>query len=255
MSEIRRLEWDEQLVNDFWNSMEKLGLDGMNFGHLGKRAVHWAISHHLILGGRHLDYGAGNGELAAHLISHGYPFAIDDPAGERIALAQKFLPEGESFLSFDPDTPEQFDVVTCFEVIEHVLDTRLDDFVTTLAGHVRPGGKLILTSPNKENLTNDMVFCPVSRVAFHRWQHMRSIDLDWVDAKFSPYGFKKILGYQLDFADALFEPYLGHLGFGPNPGPQDIMPLHIHQILNNIDGFAGGGSRLLYIAQKMTQSD
>ena len=250
MSEIKKLEWTEALVTEFWNNMDRLGLDGMSFGHLNKRFVHWVIARHLRPGGRHLDYGAGNGELAAYLIGQGFAFAIDDPAGDRITLASKFLGEGQEFLPFDPAAKGQFDVVTCFEVIEHVLDHLLADFVETLASHVRPGGKLILTAPNKEDLANEMVFCPVSKMAFHRWQHMRSIDLDWVHAQFAPFGFTKILGYQLDFRSDLYEPFLGHMGFGPKPGPHDIMPLHIHQIMNDIDGFAGGGSRLLYIAQK-----
>ncbi len=250
MPEIKYLEWTDSLVTEFWNNMDRLGLDGMSFGHLAKRPVHWIIARHLVPGGRHLDYGAGNGELAAHLIEQGFPFAIDDPAGDRIGLARKFLSQDKEFLPFDPETRGQFDVVTCFEVIEHVLDHLLEDFVATLASHVKPGGKLILTAPNKENLTTEMVYCPVSKTAFHRWQHMRSIDLDWVHAKFAPYGFSKILGYQLDFNPALFEPFLGHMGFGPKPRRKEITPLHIYQIMNNIDGFAGGGTRLLYIAQK-----
>jgi SAM-dependent methyltransferase len=250
MAGINYLEWTENLVTEFWNGAEKLGIETISFGHLAKRSVHWIIARHLTPGGRHLDYGAGNGELAAYLIDKGFPFAIDDPAGDRIAAAQKFLSPGKTFLPFDPRKSGQFDIVTCFEVIEHVLDHLLDDFIATLARHVKPGGKLILTCPNKENLNNGMVYCPISKLAFHRWQHMRSIDLEWVHTKFEPYGFSKILGYQLDFNDELYEPFLGHMGFGPKPARNEIMPLHIYQLINNVDGFAGGGSCLLYIAQK-----
>lgn len=250
MSAIKRLEWTQDLVNEFWNNMDRLGLDGMSFGRLAKRSVHWIIAPHLHQDGHHLDFGAGTGELAAHLISKGYPFAIDDPAGERVVLGQKYLPDGAVFLPFDPNAQGQFDVVTCFEVIEHVLEDQLDGFVETLAGHVRPGGTLILTAPNKENLDNDTAYCPISKVAFHRWQHVRSIDLDWVDEKFSKYGFSKIVGHQLDFSDGLYEPFLDHLGFGNVANPEPIMPLHIHQIKNDIDAVIGGATRLLYIARK-----
>lgn len=33
------------------------------------------------------------------------------------------------------------------------------------------GGALIITTPNEENLEDNMVYCPVSNTIFHRWQH------------------------------------------------------------------------------------
>jgi 2-polyprenyl-6-hydroxyphenyl methylase/3-demethylubiquinone-9 3-methyltransferase len=41
----------------------------------------------------------------------------------------------------------QFDVVTCMEVIEHVMDPRA--FVAELVRHLRPDGLMLLSTPNR----------------------------------------------------------------------------------------------------------
>lgn len=43
-----------------------------------------------------------------------------------------------------------FDVVTCFEVIEHVLD--LNEFVEEIYTYLKPGGVLIVSTPNNERI-------------------------------------------------------------------------------------------------------
>ena len=43
------------------------------------------------------------------------------------------------------DWPRQYDLVTCCEVYEHVLDT--EAFVAALHTYIKPGGRLILTTP------------------------------------------------------------------------------------------------------------
>jgi len=250
VADIEYMNWTQDLVNEFWNNVDKMDQGGMSFARNAKRSLHWILKKYLSESELHLDFGAGTGEFAAHMINQGYQFAIDDPAIERRNEAKKYLNKGKNFLPFSNDVKFQYDVVTCFEVIEHVLDSELDEFISTVANRVKDGGKLILTAPNKENLMQDMVFCPISKVAFHRWQHVRSIDLDWVHGKFSRFGFDKIVGHQLDFADHLYEPFLYFLDIVQDSNPKDPMPLHIHQLKNDIDAIIGGATRLLYVAEK-----
>ncbi len=49
------------------------------------------------------------------------------------------------------EAPEPFDLVLCTDVIEHVADPLL--FLTEIRALVRPGGRVFLTTPNAEGLT------------------------------------------------------------------------------------------------------
>ncbi len=249
----RPLEWTPELVQRFWNGMAKAGLDdAMAFGRMARRCIHWLIARHLVQGGRHLDYGAGSGEVAAYLISLGYPFAVLEPAIERQLKTEANLQGISGFLGDPgPAGSASFDAVTCFEVLEHVLDVDFERVCSELAGHVRPGGKLIISTPNNENLALSTVVCPVSNVSFHRWQHVRRMSAEFLTGTFARHGFRKVCVHQLDFFEPLFEPYLHMMGFDKRQRSRgEIIPLHIHQVMHDIDGVMGGASNLLYVGLK-----
>jgi SAM-dependent methyltransferase len=244
-------------VSRFWDGLAKAGLDEtLAFGNLAKRCIHWIISRHLHPDGRHLDYGAGGGEVAEHLIRNGFAFAIFEPSAERLARTTSRLRGLPGFLGGGTAiVDEVFDTVTCFEVLEHVLDEAWDAVCDALVAHVRPGGKLIVSTPNNEEMSRDTVYCPLSNVTFHRWQHVRRIDCDFLTETFASRGVEKVCVHQLDFIDALYEPYRHMLGH-PAPAPsteryiEEVVPLHIHWLANDIDGVIGGASRILFIGQR-----
>lgn len=246
------LVWTPELVNRFWNGLAEAGLDdAMAFGRMAKRSIHWLIARHLAKGGRHLDYGSGGGEVATYLIEKGFPFAVHEPAAERQAKTEAQLSGMPGFLGGPSSEPATYDAVTCFEVIEHVLDEVLEQVFDELAGHVKPGGKVIISTPNQENLALDTVFCPISNHTFHRWQHVRRITPQFLVDAFARRGLTKLVVHQLDYADALFEPYLHMMGFVDRPlAAGEIVPLHVHNLMNDIDCTMGGATRLLYVGIK-----
>lgn len=246
----RPLQWTPELVGRFWDGMARAGLDdGRAFGRLARRTIHWLIARHLTPGGLHLDYGAGGGEVAAHLIDQGFPFSIYEPSSERQAKTEARLMTKAGYIGGPQG--RAFDAVTCFEVLEHILEPDFEGVCDELAQFVRPGGKLIVSTPNREDLSLDTVYCPISNYSFHRWQHVRSIEPEMLVATFRRRGFSKVAIHQLDFFDALFEPYLHMMGFIDRPLSEgEIIPLHIHQIVSDIDGVMGGATRLLYIGVK-----
>ncbi|MFO0951442.1 MAG: methyltransferase domain-containing protein [Isosphaeraceae bacterium] len=99
------------------------------------------------VGGDLLDVGCGSGQLWESLRDR-----FDRYTGADIVAYDGFPPEGR-FIAIDMDTgtiptPDgSFDVVAAVETIEHVDGPRR--FVRELARQVKPGGWLVVTTPNQ----------------------------------------------------------------------------------------------------------
>jgi 2-polyprenyl-6-hydroxyphenyl methylase/3-demethylubiquinone-9 3-methyltransferase len=109
-------------------------------------------SRHPLAGKSALDVGCGAGLLCEPLARLGGAVTGVDAAPENIeaAIAHAAL----SGLSINYRAGEiaaqglgQFDVVTCMEVIEHVMDPAA--FVAELVRHLMPNGLLLLSTPNR----------------------------------------------------------------------------------------------------------
>jgi 2-polyprenyl-3-methyl-5-hydroxy-6-metoxy-1,4-benzoquinol methylase len=115
-----------------------------------KRMVTQIVTAHGIKG-RVLDFGAGKGELIK-LLSR-----IDgiELHGVDIMKRPEDIPQGVGWHQQDLNDElscalEYFDAVICSEVIEHLENPR--SVFRSLFAALRPGGKLILTMPNQENV-------------------------------------------------------------------------------------------------------
>jgi 2-polyprenyl-6-hydroxyphenyl methylase/3-demethylubiquinone-9 3-methyltransferase len=99
-----------------------------------------------------LDVGCGAGLLCEPLARLGGNVTGVDAAPENIAAAKAHV--ALSGLAIHYCAGEiaaqglgQFDVVTCMEVIEHVMDPAA--FINELVRHLRPDGLLLLSTPNR----------------------------------------------------------------------------------------------------------
>jgi len=86
----------------------------------------------------------------------------------------------------------RFDAVFLLEVIEHLDDQWLDTTLKQARALLKENGLLVVTTPNEERLEDSMVYCPVSNVIFHRWQHMRSWSSTTLLNCLSAQGFRDI---------------------------------------------------------------
>jgi 2-polyprenyl-3-methyl-5-hydroxy-6-metoxy-1,4-benzoquinol methylase len=105
--------------------------------------------------GRLLDVGCAGGELAALLGTFGWQVegVEREPALVEAARARGISVRRADFdqepLPWDQET---FDAAVAGEVIEHVIDT--DHLLGELARILRPGGVLVVTTPNLASLEN-----------------------------------------------------------------------------------------------------
>src|SRR5882724_11764719 len=105
--------------------------------------------------GRLLDVGCAGGELAALLATRGWRV---HGAEAEPALVEAARARGVEARAVDLDRAPlpwpagAFDAVVAAEVIEHVVDT--DHLLAEAARVLRPGGALVVTTPNLASLEN-----------------------------------------------------------------------------------------------------
>lgn len=101
-----------------------------------------------------LDIGCGVGTLALYLATKGAEVTGWDVSPRAIRFAQATAKQlGVTTATFQVAELSRgqadYDVVICTEVIEHIPDDQL--FAQLLASHLKPGGKLVLTTPSSDN--------------------------------------------------------------------------------------------------------
>jgi len=91
------------------------------------------------------------------------------------------------------------DLIFCCEVVEHVYDDDLKKIMSSARALIEPRrGKLIITTPNDEDLAASYVLNPVTKTVFHRWQHVRSWSEASIVSMLRDEGFRAELVEQLN---------------------------------------------------------
>jgi len=94
---------------------------------------------------------------------------------------------------------EKFDAIVSVEVVEHLPDAALKDYLTVADKLLSSDGVMLISTPNNENLSIWNVYCPHCKHSFHRWQHVRSWTAETLAAALAPYGLARLTSYGTNF--------------------------------------------------------
>lgn len=100
------------------------------------------------------DVACGPGWLLRFFARRGYRDVSGvDVSPEQVALALRHVSDVEvgDLLAWLRGHPERFDLLTGFDIIEHLTKNEVLDFLDACHGALRPGGRLVLQTPNGES--------------------------------------------------------------------------------------------------------
>lgn len=196
------LEWTDELVASIW---EYYGTKPETFFtfQFGDRILE-ETRRYISRGASVCDYGCGAGFLLKRLLETHRAAGVDFTAGNLDKAARLIGDHANLIGLFQPtecsSLGHAFDAIYFVETVEHLLDHHVVPTFTALANLLKPGGVVVCTTPNEENLGEQEAFCPVTRRVFHRYQHMRSLSAASLERMFAEHGFTTIKTFTTDFA-------------------------------------------------------
>ena len=128
------------------------------------------------------EVGVGDGYLLSRLRELGLAVTgidISEYCIENIRKEYVHEPNNIRLIVGDVTTVQlaenQFDVIACLDVLEHIPGNGLSETVCKLNRALTAGGTIIATLPLGENLQESMVMCPKCGHRFHRIGHHHSL--------------------------------------------------------------------------------
>lgn len=206
------VEWTPESVARFWNyQANRPSAETIYFSASRGRWIAARARKYLRKGDRVLDLGCGPGHLLRHL--HALDMKLElfgvDQSSDSVARASRLCaglsptPTIKHVAGFPSHLPaRRFDVVLSVEVVEHLPDHVLREMLTEANRLLTPGGKLIITTPNNENLELQTTCCPNCSTKFHVWQHVRSWTPTSLTDEVSRHGFQILATHETVFQTA-----------------------------------------------------
>ena len=122
-----------------------------------------------------LDLGCGRGEFLAAAAEAGHRVLGLDHDQAMLAEARELPVRQADALDFLQSTPDRYDVITAYHVIEHLAVRDAEAMIRLAADRLRPGGRLIIATPNPGSLPT---------IAHEFWRdptHVRPYDRELIE--------------------------------------------------------------------------
>lgn len=196
------LEWTDERLSTFWGYYAEQRQEDYFTAQFGDRILdltrRFYAADALVC-----DYGCGSGFLLEKLLRTHRAAGCDFAEANLAAVRQRLGTNANLVATFrvgEKPANLQCDAAYVVETVEHVLERHEEQFFANVSGVLRPGGVVIATTPNAEDLAGQTVYCPQCRHEFHRWQHVRSFDAAALGDYFGRRGFIEVETFTTDFA-------------------------------------------------------
>ena len=208
------VQWSPDRVRRFWDhSSTNPAMDDIYFAReVGKSLVNH-VARKIRIGGA-VDIGCGHGDLMDILMKRGHEVFGIDQSPATVEQVQRRFAGRKGFKGAVRDDggialpDESADTAFMVEVVEHLDDRALANLLREAHRIVRPGGHLVLTTPNEENLRGFESMCPECGCIFHRVQHVRSWSATSLTEHVRRFGFEPVSAKATVLA-----PFTGPMGF------------------------------------------
>lgn len=200
--------WGPEEIGRLWNWVgSRPAMRQTYFTFAAGRGVIGFLACAGLLRGKVLDFGCGPGFLTELLVASGLETHAADSSSKSIAEVEARLAGKPNWLGARiidgrsvPFPDDSFDLITCIETIEHVPETGVPSLMAELKRMLKPGGTLLLTTPNEEDLEANLNYCPFCDTEFHRWQHLRSWSAAQIGQLVRAAGLSPLLIQATDFS-------------------------------------------------------
>ena len=197
------LTWTPELVARFWDWQSRF--PEAYFAYQFGAGIAERLAPHIAGARTVLDFGCGSGAFMARLLAGGVKVAGCDVSPRSIEATRvrneghpNFAGTGTAAAFLESGT--KFDAIVATETVEHVYDDQLDAILDLMRKLAAPGARIVFTTPNRENLSEAAVYCPVADVTFHRWQHVRSWSAETLSDHMRARGFASVVIEETDFS-------------------------------------------------------
>lgn len=201
----RSLHWTGPLVARFWDYYAVHRAQDYFTRRVGAAIVAQTMRY-LPSNAAVCDFGCGAGYLTEHLAQRfncaGVDFSPKNVEATRARLAGNAKFTGAMLADEARSRGQTFDAIYLVETVEHLLDDTVTPTLAFVRDALRAGGRVIVTTPNEEDLHASMVFCPCCEHEFHRWQHVRRFDAASLSRFMEAAGFVTVRTFATDFTIA-----------------------------------------------------
>lgn len=180
--QLYHIQWSRDKASRYWDHLSQRPSQETYFSkQVGQHLLKTILAKITINADSYvLDYGCGPGYLLNYLSAYNAKFDGADFSPTSLSIAQQSLKNTPGFTKahhLKADTPLPQNTYTHListETVEHILDKELEPAFQTWHKALKPGGYLILTTPNAEDLEANKKTCPDCGCTFHPWQHVQS---------------------------------------------------------------------------------